>query len=175
VIRKMRAWRESSGHAQRAHALKLLWAFAHTLRANFIVAPPIDVRQWARISRGYAVIQRLGQLLPIIARFAARYGITLVGPAEPWTSKSCSACYELHPALGANKVFACPNELCGFSTSRDLGNAVTNILVMSALTNGALARAGMASRDPEAAREGSPARARMLAAFSAIGLTQEGT
>lgn len=40
---------------------------------------------------------------------------------EEYTSKTCTCCLEIHPKLGGNKIFKCPN--CHIKVDRDVGGA----------------------------------------------------
>jgi len=52
----------------------------------------------------------------------------LIIPTEEYTSKTCSNCGCLHPTLGTNKTFVCPNKECHRIFDRDV-NASKNILL----------------------------------------------
>ena len=94
-------------------------------------APPPKPRSWIRriksatvrgmlCWRPYEFRQRLkakAELYP---------GVTVVETEEPYTSKTCGCCGELHETLGSNKTFTCG--ACGFKADRDI-NGARNIML----------------------------------------------
>lgn len=64
---------------------------------------------------------------------AELHGCTVVVCDEPYTSKTCSCCGNIHSKLGGSKVFKCPK--CSVTMDRDV-NGAKNILLRYLTING---------------------------------------
>jgi hypothetical protein len=97
-----------------------------------VILPPVNFSEWKRNMRGtttgaYMHLTAPGRAYLILAEKLRVYGITLVGPSEPYTSRTCCACMKVKPTGVSGRTFKCSE--CLYETHRDAGNAPINIFL----------------------------------------------